>query len=190
MTGRWQMVAALTLCVAIFSVNWTVLNAAGSIITSELSLTPATEVMLAYAYPVALLGVLIPVKGRLSVLLWGLAGFGLMSAAGAFAVNDGMLVACRFGQGLASAIVLRAGFELARTHLRGTTWWPAVAIPAVVALVGLNAGPVIGGLIAQYLSFRWNLLVCVPLTVVAVVAVALFTPRARPAPEARTDLSG
>ncbi|MFD9941464.1 MFS transporter [Nonomuraea sp. NPDC059023] len=190
MTGRWQMVAALTLCVAIFSVNWTVLDATGTPITWEFSLTPAIEVMLAYAYPVALLGVLIPVKGRLSVLLWGLAGFGLVSAVGAFAVNGGMLVASRVGQGLAAAIVLRAGFELARTHLRGTTWWPAVAIPAVVALVGLNAGPVIGSVIAYNVSFRWILLVCVPLTVVAVVAVALFTPRTRPVPETRTDLSG
>lgn len=171
------MIAALTLCVAIFSVNWTVLNAAGS----DLPLTPATDVMLTYAYPVALLGVLIPAKGRLNVLVWGLTAFGLVSALGAFTENAGMLIACRFGQGLAAAIVLRAGFELARTHFRGTTWWPVVAIPAVVALLGLISGPVIGAVIAEYATFRWILLICVPLTVIALVAVALFTPRARPA---------
>lgn len=174
------MLAALSLCVAIFSVNWTVLDVAQPVIIADLFLTPASAIWVIYAYPVVLVGVLIPVKGRLSVLLWGLAAFGLVSAAGGFTVNGVMLIACRAGQGLTAAIVLRAGFELTRAHFRGTQWWPALAIPLVVALLGQIAGPVLGGIIADQLSYRWILLVDVPLAVMVMVAVALFTPRTVP----------
>ncbi|MFI6293865.1 MFS transporter [Nonomuraea sp. NPDC050790] len=182
MTGRWQMIAALTLCVALFSVNWTVLNVAQSTIFLDLGLTQLADILLTYAYPAGLLAVLIPIKGRLGTLLWGMAGFGLATAAGALAVNGEMLIACRFAQGLAAAVVLRAGYELAKVHFRDTTWWPAVAIPAVVAALGLTAGPVLGVIITEFLSFRWIFLVAVPPTVVALVTVGLLTPRGRPAP--------
>ncbi|GAA3566518.1 hypothetical protein GCM10022419_053960 [Nonomuraea rosea] len=175
------MLAALTLCVAIFSANWTVLTAAQEVIITDLALTPMSAVWLIYAFPIALLGVLIPVKGRLSVLLCGLAVFGLASAACAFAVHGGMLIACRFGQGLAAAIVLRAGFELIRTHFRGTRWWPALVIPVVAVVLGQIAGPVIGGILAEYAGFRWIFLLDVPLVIGAMVIVALCTPRFAPA---------
>jgi MFS family permease len=174
------MLTALTLCVAIFSVNWTVLNAAQVTIIEHLSLSPSSTVWLIYAFPAALLGVLIPVKGRLSVLLYGLAAFGLVSVVGAVAVSGGMLIACRFGQGLAAAIVLRAGFELTKARFRGTRWWPALVIPLVVVVLGQIAGPVIGLIIVDYFSYRWIFLVSVPLVLVAMAAVALCTPRAVP----------
>lgn len=176
------MIAALTLCVAIFAVNWGALDAAQSMISGELPLTTVTLMMVIWAYPLALLAVLIPVRGRLSVLLYGLTAFGLTSAVGAVAVGGGMLIACRLGQGLAAAIVLRAGFELTRTHFRGTTWWPALVAPAVVALLGQLAGPVIGGAVTWYFGFRFVLLLGMPLAFIAVLAVALCTPRTHPAP--------
>ncbi|MFI6739290.1 MFS transporter [Nonomuraea sp. NPDC050451] len=182
MTGRWQMMVALSLCVALFSANWTALHAAQEMISRDLDLTPAAGVWLVYIYPAALLAVLIPIKGRLGVLLLGLGAFGLASAAAAFAANGVMLVGCRAAQGLAAAIVLRAGFELAREHFRGTELWPALVIPVVLAVPAQIAGPVIGGVITEFLSFRWVFLINVPLTVVALLAVALFTPRRAPAP--------
>ncbi|MET7330334.1 MFS transporter [Nonomuraea sp. NPDC005650] len=173
------MIVALSLCVALFSANWTVLYVIQQAISRDLHLTPAAGVWLIYIYPAALLGVLIPVKGRLSVVLLGLAAFGLTSAAGAFAANGTMLVTCRAGQGLAAAIVVRAGFELARAHFRGTQWWPALVIPLAMAIPAQIVGPVLGGFITDHLSFRWVFLINVPLVVIAVVAVALFTPPAR-----------
>ncbi|MEV4576481.1 MFS transporter [Nonomuraea jabiensis] len=177
MTGRWQMIVALSLCVALFAANWTALDAAQQAISRDLDLASAAGVWLIYLYPAALLGVLIPVKGRLSVLLLGLGAFGLASVAAAFAVDGAMLVGCRGGQGLAAAIVLRAGFELTREHFRGTEWWPALVIPVALAVPALIAGPLIGAVITEYLSFRWTFLINVPLTVVALALVALFTPR-------------
>ncbi|MFF4622299.1 MFS transporter [Nonomuraea jabiensis] len=185
MTGRWQMMVALSLCVALFSANWTALYVAQQAISRDLHLTSAAGVCLVYFYPAALLGVLIPVKGRLSVLLLGLGGFGLVSAAAAFAPSGAVLVGCRAGQGLAAAIVLRAGFELAREHFRGSEWWPALVIPVALAVPALIAGPVIGGVITDFLSFRWVFLINVPLTVVALALVALFTPRRAPHAYAR-----
>ncbi|MBE1586489.1 MFS transporter [Nonomuraea angiospora] len=185
MTGRWQMIVALSLCVALFAANWTALDVAQQEISRDLDLTSAAGVWLIYLYPAALLGVLIPVKGRLGVLLLGLGAFGLASAAAAFAANGAMLIGCRAGQGLAVAIVLRAGFELTREHFRGTEWWPALVIPVVLAVPALIAGPLIGVVITNFLSFRWIFLINVPLTVVALVLVALFTPRTAPNMQAR-----
>ncbi|MGW4957919.1 MFS transporter [Nonomuraea sp. NPDC004186] len=177
MTGRWQMMVALSLCVALFCANWTALYVAQQAISRDLHLTSAAGVWLIYLYPAALLGVLIPVKGRLGVLLLGLGAFCLASAGAALAPNGAILIGCRAGQGLAAAIVLRAGFELAREHFRGTEWGPALVIPVALAVPALIAGPVLGGVITDFLSFRWVFLINVPLTVVALVLVALFTPR-------------
>jgi EmrB/QacA subfamily drug resistance transporter len=109
--------------------------------------------------------------GRRRVLLAGLAVFGLASLAGGFAQAPGQLVAARALQGIGAAAMapaalalLSATFPAGRARLRAFGVWSAVNA------AGGAFGVVIGGLLTEYVSWRYVMFINVP---IAAGAVAL-----------------
>ncbi|MFF5213204.1 MFS transporter [Streptosporangium sp. NPDC000396] len=175
-TGRWRMLSALSLGVLVLAANVTMLDFL-QLFGLDPEATPMTITWVIYAYPLAFVGVLIPVKARKSVLMSGFAAFGLASLLCAFALQSGGLLICgRAAQGLAAAVALRAGFGLMAAAFPGTQVWRAVAMPAVAILVGLNVGPVLGIVVEQHLLSQWVFLMNVPLAAIVLAAVAVLAP--------------
>ncbi|NGO69662.1 MFS transporter [Streptomyces boncukensis] len=122
-------------------------------------------------------GRLADLYGRRRVFLCGLALFSGASLVGGLATTAGLLVAMRAVQGLGAAVlapatltILTTGFAEGPARTRALATWTAVSS------AGGAAGNLVGGLLTQSLSWRWILLVNVPIGALALVAAVRLLP--------------
>jgi MFS family permease len=66
----------------------------------------------------------------------------------------------------------------------------ALGVNAVVFAMGTSLGPTLGGLITQYLSWRWIFYLNVPVGALVLLASQVVLPRARPHPREPFDVPG
>jgi hypothetical protein len=131
-------------------------------------------------------------RGRKGVFLLGLVLFGAGSLAGSLAPSVGALLAARALQGLGpvflvpgSLTIIRAMFDDDRRRAQAIGLW------STGSGLGMAAGPVIGGLIASHLGWRWVFGFNVPLAAVLLLLAARVVPRLpRPAVSPRPDWTG
>ncbi|SFE19164.1 drug resistance transporter, EmrB/QacA subfamily [Actinacidiphila alni] len=130
--------------------------------------------------------------GRKRMLLLGLGLFGLASLAGGLAQAPGQLVAARTVQGIGAAALAPAALSLlTATFPSGRERVRAFGVWSATNAAGGAFGVVIGGVLTQYASWRWVMLVNVPM---ALGAMALAWRGVRAAPPAargsRPDVLG
>jgi EmrB/QacA subfamily drug resistance transporter len=130
--------------------------------------------------------------GRRRIFLVGLGLFTAASLLGGFATDQATLIAARSLQGVGAAIlspatltILTVTFTDQRARARAFGIWSAVAAG------GGAAGALFGGVLTQYLSWRWILFVNVPIGI-ALFAVARLRLHESTAdgPRRRLDVAG
>lgn len=109
--------------------------------------------------------------GRKRMFVISLLGFAGASAIGGLAVNSAMLFGARALQGAFAAVMAPAALSLITTtftepHERARAFGVYGAISGGGAAIGL----ILGGLLTEFVSWRWTLLVNVPIAIVAAVA--------------------
>jgi EmrB/QacA subfamily drug resistance transporter len=138
------------------------------------------------AYSLAF-GSLLLVGGRLSdmfgrkvTLMIGLAGFAAASAFGGLAQNFAMLATGRAIQGMFAAILAPAALSVLTTTFSGTDDRPrAFAIFGAVAGSGAAVGLLLGGVLTEYLDWRWCLYVNLAFAALALAGTIMLLPNAR-----------
>jgi EmrB/QacA subfamily drug resistance transporter len=131
--------------------------------------------------------------GRREVFAGGLLLFALASLFGGIAQTDGQLVAARAAQGLGGAVVAPATLSiLMTTFTEGGERNKALGLWGAMGGVGGATGALLGGLLTQTLSWRWILLINVPIGIIAaLVGLRVVTRGRRDVGAARSfDLSG
>jgi EmrB/QacA subfamily drug resistance transporter len=130
--------------------------------------------------------------GRRRIFILGLAMFSLASLVGGFAQNQGTLIAARAIQGLGGAVLSPATLTiLTTTFAEGRARSRALGIWSAVAGAGGATGALLGGILTNYLSWRWILFVNVPIGIAALVAARAFLVESRNEGEDRSlDLAG
>ena len=130
---------------------------------------------------ILLAGSLSDLFGRKRVLLWGLLGFAAASALCALAPTASVLVLARGLQGIAGALLVPSSLALILGTFSGAAQARAIGVWTAITSLASIAGPVVGGVLVDALSWRWvfaiNLLP---------IAVALLLVRALPADAARS----
>jgi EmrB/QacA subfamily drug resistance transporter len=126
------------------------------------------------------------------VFLIGLAVFTASSLLGGLAQNEAWLVSARALQGIGAAILAPATLTiLTTTFPDGPRRAWAIGAWSAVSAAGASAGALLGGILTDFLSWRWILFVNVPVGIVAVVAAVRFLPESRADMEHRhLDLAG
>ncbi|MCM3921748.1 MFS transporter [Frankia sp. AiPs1] len=173
--------AILTLaCVAQFMVilDVSIVNVALPAMRHGLGLSAAGQQWIVTAYTLGFAGLLL-LGGRVAdlvgvrpVFLVGLAGFTVASLAGGLATSGAALIAARVGQGVSAAFLAPATLTLiTTTFTEPAARTRAVGVWSTVTTTGGAAGAVLGGVLTQYLGWRWVLFVNVPAGA-AVLAVA------------------
>jgi MFS family permease len=111
--------------------------------------------------------------GRRRTFLFGLAGFALASALGGAAATFAVLVAARALQGAFGALLAPTALSLLATMFtEPRERAKAFAVYGAIAGSGAAVGMLLGGVLTQYLTWRWCLYVNVPIAVVAGVLLA------------------
>jgi EmrB/QacA subfamily drug resistance transporter/deazaflavin-dependent oxidoreductase (nitroreductase family) len=128
--------------------------------------------------------------GRRRMFITGVLVFAAGSFAGGLATTSAWLIVARVIQGAGGAIVAPTALSLiANTLQEGPSRNRALGVYAGAAGSGGAIGLILGGVIVNYLSWRWVLFVNVPIA----IALALLASRVLPATEARAgrlDLPG
>jgi EmrB/QacA subfamily drug resistance transporter len=111
--------------------------------------------------------------GRRRMFITGVLIFALASLAGGFAWDKGWLLAMRALQGVGGAIASPTALSLiASTFAEGKDRNRAFGVYAAVSGAGAAIGLILGGLLTDYLSWRWVLFVNAPIG----VGIAIATP--------------
>jgi EmrB/QacA subfamily drug resistance transporter len=175
---RRSLVLALC-CLAQFMIilDISIVNVALPSISADLGFSQAGLQWVVSAYTLTFAGFLMlggragDLLGRREVFVAGLLLFSLASLLGGIAQNEGMLLAGRALQGLGGAVIAPASLSiLTTTFVEGAERNRALGLWAAMGGVGGTAGALLGGLLTQELSWRWILLINVPVGTLAALA--------------------
>lgn len=136
---------------------------------------------------ILLAGSLSDLFGRRRVLLWGLAGFAVASALCALAPTAGILVLARGLQGVAGALLVPSSLALILGAFSGAGRPRAIGVWTAITSLASIAGPVLGGVLVDALSWRWVFAVNLLPIAVALLLVRALPRDAAPSTRARVD---
>jgi EmrB/QacA subfamily drug resistance transporter len=163
---RWLVLTVIGIAQLMVVLDVTVMNIALPSAQRALHFTTVDRQWVVTAYTLAF-GSLLLFGGRLADLLGrkvtfltGLLGFAGVSAVGGASVNFTMLVTARACQGVFGAILVPSALSLLTTTFtepkeRGK----AFGIYGAIAAAGSAVGLLLGGVLTEYLSWRWTLYV-------------------------------
>lgn len=121
--------------------------------------------------------------GRRRMMLVGLAGFVLSSAAVGLAPSAVLVVLARLAQGATAGLLTPQNTGLIQQLFRGRERARAFGMLGFAVSTAAATGPVLGGLIiagaGEETGWRWLFLINVPIGVVAMLAVLRMVPRRR-----------
>ena len=131
--------------------------------------------------------------GRRRLLLAGLALFSFASLLDGIADSQTMLVFARALQGFGGAVLTPATLTiLIATYPEGRARARALGIWSGVAAAGGASGALLGGVITQYLTWRWVFFINLPIGIAVLIASSLFVAEGAgdPAGRRHIDLRG
>jgi EmrB/QacA subfamily drug resistance transporter len=176
--------------------DMTVVNIALPHIQTGLNFSAASLSWVLNAYTLTFGGLLLlggragDIIGRRRVFLAGIALFTLSSLAGGLATTDWMLLAARALQGVGGALASPAVLALVvGSFAEGRERTRALGIYSAVAMGGASLGLVLGGVITEWLSWRWVLFVNVPVGILVLAVTPMFVTESARQP-GRFDLTG
>ena len=184
--NRWLVLAIV--CVAQFMVvlDATVVNVALPSIQKDLDFTVAVLQWIVNAYTLVFGGFLLlggrasDLLGRQRLFIAGVVVFTIASAINGIADSSNVLIAGRALQGLGGAFVSPAALSILTTSFdEGSERTKALGVWSAIAAGGAAVGLVIGGVLTEYLSWRWAFFVNLPVGVGATIAAIRFVPNSR-----------
>jgi len=125
------------------------------------------------------------------MFLAGVALFALTSLAGGLAQNPGMLILFRALQGLGGALLAPAALSLVLTTFQeGQERNRALGIWSMVAAGGGAVGLLLGGVLTQYINWRWIFFINVPIAALVLISAMKYVPHGKSQGKKRLDIAG
>ncbi|MFJ9714069.1 MFS transporter [Streptomyces sp. NPDC101234] len=192
----WWVLATAGLAQLMIVLDSTVVTIALPVAQRDLGISETSRGWVITAYALAFGGLLL-VGGRLSdrlglrrAFVVGLVGFAVASVLAGLAPTARLLFAGRAAQGVFAALLAPAGLSIiSRTYSQPRERGIAFGVFGAITGAGAATGLLLGGALTEYVSWRWGLLINVPIVVLALVWTALFVPSA-PRHAVRIDVGG
>ncbi|MGC5004959.1 MFS transporter [Streptomyces sp. NBC_00353] len=173
---RWAALLFISIAQLMVFLDSAVMNIALPSAQDALHFSEGGRQWVITAYGLAFGGLLI-LGGRLSDLLGrkrtftiGLVGFALASALGGAATNLGILLTARAGQGVFGALLAPSALALiSLTFTNPKERAKAFGIFGAIATAGGALGLLLGGVLTQYLNWRWSMLVNIPIAAIGII---------------------
>jgi EmrB/QacA subfamily drug resistance transporter len=194
---RWLILGVVCLGQLMVVLDATVVNIALPVAQHDLGFSNADRQWVVTAYSLAFGGLLLlggrlsDLVGRKRMLILGMVGFAAASALGGAAVSFPMLLAGRAIQGAFGAMLAPAALStLTVTFTNPAERGKAFGIFGAIAGAGGAVGLLLGGVLTEYLSWRWCLYVNVVFAVIAVAAATRLLSRDHRDPNVHLDVPG
>jgi EmrB/QacA subfamily drug resistance transporter len=195
---RWWILAVVSTAWLMVVLDGTIVNVALPSAQRDLGFSIPDRQWVVTAYALTF-GCLLLIAGRVSdifgrkrTFIVGLAGFVVASVIGGAAPNFTVLVAARAVQGGFAALITPAALALLTVTFADNAKQrgEAFAIYSGIAAVGGAVGLLLGGILTQYLSWRWCMYVNVLFGGAAMVGAALLIVDHREAKKVTWDIPG
>jgi EmrB/QacA subfamily drug resistance transporter len=174
---RWVILVIVVVAQLMVVLDASIVTIALPSIQRSLHTSVANRQWVITAYTLAFGGLLLggriaDFRGRRRMLVVGLVGFAAASALGGLAVDQGMLFVSRALQGAFAALMAPAALSILTTTFQHDAGERAKAFGAYGAVSGAGAaiGALAGGVLTEYASWRWCLLINVPIALLAAAA--------------------
>ncbi|UXY27259.1 MFS transporter [Streptomyces sp. HUAS TT20] len=193
----WLVVALACAGQFLVVLDVSVVNVALPSMRTDLGLSPSGLQWVVNAYAIAFAGFMLlggragDLYGRKRMFLIGLALFTLASLGGGVAQEGWQLLLARAVQGLGAAVLAPSTLTLlTATVPEGAARARAIATWTAVGAGGGAAGGLVGGVLVDVLSWRWVLLINVPVGAVVLAGSLVWLVESRAGDRRRLDLPG
>ncbi|MDJ1138556.1 MFS transporter [Streptomyces iconiensis] len=183
---RWKALAFIAIAQLMVVLDATIVNIALPSAQSDLGISDANRQWVITAYALAFGGLLLfggriaDLWGRKRAFVTGLVGFAAASALGGLATSEGMLLAARGLQGAFGALLAPAALSLlAVMFTDGKERAKAFGIYGAIAGGGGAIGLILGGVLTEYMDWRWTFYVNIPFAVIAAIGAVLVVTEPR-----------
>jgi EmrB/QacA subfamily drug resistance transporter len=194
---RWLALSVLALAQLMVILDGTIVNIALPSAQQALHISTANRGWIVTAYTLAFGGLLLlggriaDHIGRKRAFLIGLVGFAGASALGGAAGGVALLLAARALQGAFGALLAPSALSLITvTFTQEKERAKAFGVFGAIAGGGAAIGLLSGGLLTQYLNWRWCLFVNVPIAVIAFVGALPIVQSSKAVRATRYDIGG
>ena len=177
------VLAAILTCQLMVVLDATIVNIALPDIKTALNFSPANLSWVINAYTLAFGGLLLlgaragDILGRRRTFIAGIALFSAASLAGGFANSSGLLLSMRALQGVGGALASPSALALLMTMFpEGRERIRAIGLYTTVSIGGSAVGLIAGGMLTQWVSWRWVLFVNVPIGIVLLLVARAVLP--------------
>jgi EmrB/QacA subfamily drug resistance transporter len=174
---RWLTLGIIAVAQLMIALDATIVSIALPWAQRDVGASDAQRQWVITAYTLAFAGLLLvggriaDTFGRKRTFIVGLVGFAVASAVGGSAGTFGVLLAARAAQGAFAALLAPTALSLlAVTFTQPRDRARAFAVYGAIAGSGAALGLLLGGVLTQYVGWRWCLYVNVPIAVGAAVA--------------------
>ncbi|MFF7241529.1 MFS transporter [Streptomyces collinus] len=193
----WLVVALACAGQFLVVLDVSVVNVALPSMRTDLALSGPGLQWVVNAYAIAFAGFMLlggragDLYGRKRMFLVGLGLFTLASLGGGLAADGWQLLLARAVQGLGAAVLAPSTLTLLTAAVpEGAARARAIATWTAVGAGGGAAGGLVGGVLVDVLSWRWVLLINVPVGAVVLAGSALWLAESRAGDRRRLDLPG
>ena len=193
---KWYVMSAVAMAIFLATIDGSIVNVALPTLTGALNTNFASIqwVVLSYLLTLttlqAIIGRLADMYGRKTLYNSGFVVFTLGSFLCGLAPTVGWLIAARVIQGVGGALCLALGLAIVTEAFPPGERGRALGIAGSIVSIGIVAGPTLGGIILERLSWHWIFFVNVPIGIIGTYLAWRYIPRSRPPGGQRFDLGG
>lgn len=184
--NRWLILALVALAQFVVVLDTTIVNVALPSMQRALNISPENLQWIITAYTLAFGGFLLlggrvgDLIGRRKTFIAGITVFSLASLAVGVSANESLVIVARGAQGLAAAFMSPAALGIVLASFKeGAERNKALSIWGGISSGGAAAGLLLGGILTQYLGWRWNFFVNVPLGLMAAFLAYRIIPESK-----------
>jgi MFS family permease len=182
---RWAIMPVLAMGVALIIVDSTIVNVALPRIVPALHMNLAGAEWINSAYSLVFAALLVAVGaiadrvGRRRMFMIGVVVFAIASLFAGAAQSGSMMIAARMLQGVGGAMILPTSLSLVNANFRGRERPIAFGIWGSVIAGAAALGPLLGGYLTTYWSWRAIFLLNLPVSLAILVFAYLLVPESR-----------
>jgi EmrB/QacA subfamily drug resistance transporter len=189
---RWRILAVVATAFFMTILDVSIVNVALPSIAKDLNFSRENLQWVITAYAIAFGGFLLlggraaDLLGRRRVFMVGVAIFTIASLVCGLAQSEGMLIASRAVQGFGGAIISPAALSIVTTSFEeGADRNKALGVWGALGGSGAAVGVLLGGILTDYLSWRWIFFVNVPVGALVLLLTTRIVPESRREAEER-----
>ena len=194
---RWLVLVVVSIAQLMVVLDATVVNIALPSAQADLGFDNSQRQWVVTAYALAFGSLLLlggrigDIYGRKRTFVIALAAFAVASALGGAAPSFAILVIARALQGVAGAMLAPAALgTLVTTFTDPSDRGKAFGVFGTVAVGGGAIGLILGGVLTQYLNWRWCMYVNVVFAAAAIVGALIYMSESKPPVRPRVDVWG